>query len=234
MRFSYCCWLLVWWVSPVGLPAQHSLFNGVAFEHEVTPRYGYEIEVEHRQLLDRGDENRLLLLFAVNRKWGEHTDVAPGIRLTPRYDPEAPSELRLFTDVNVSRPLGESRLTLEGRLRVQYERRLSGPVLPEVAIRPRVGVVYRLLEFTSLVGEYEPRYRFDRRREWVRLRYTLGVSQQLSTRVTVESFYRLEGRINQSEPRTDPTIGVYVSYVLPDRRDRDWRYRRPFGRSLLW
>ncbi|CAH1000389.1 hypothetical protein LEM8419_01542 [Neolewinella maritima] len=213
---------------------QHSLFTGVSFEHEVTPRYGYEFEVEHRKTLGTGVDNRVLLLFAINRKVGDRVNVAPGVRLTPRYGPQDPTVLRLFTDINYKLSLGESPFSLEGRLRTQYERNINAEAGHEVAVRPRIGLVYKLLEFTEVVAEYELRYRFDRRNEVVRHRYTFGVGQKVSTRVSVEAFYRLERDANVPEPETSPTIGLYVSYVLPDRRDRDWEYRRPFGRRLLF
>ncbi|NJB85481.1 hypothetical protein GGR26_001226 [Lewinella marina] len=220
---------------PHWLPAQLNLFSGASFEHEVTPNWGYQFEVEHRQVVNTGDDNRVLLLGAINHRIVGRLDVTPGVRFTPRYDTDEPSTVRLFTDLNFSHPLGEGPFSLEARVRSQYERALadngSGP---EVAVRPRVGIAYQLLEHTGLVAEYEARYRFDTRDAWTQHRYTFGMEQQLSTRISVEAFFRLEREIDPPVPETEPTIGVFLVYVLPDRRDRDWRYRSPFGRSLLW
>ncbi|WP_116105125.1 hypothetical protein [Lewinella sp. IMCC34191] len=103
------------------LPAQLSLFAGSSFEHEVTERWGYEFQVEHRQLLTTGRENRLLLQVAANRLISPNLNITPGARLTPDYG-LGETVLRLFTDLNAAVPLGDTPLALEGRLRTQYER----------------------------------------------------------------------------------------------------------------
>ncbi|THH41367.1 DUF2490 domain-containing protein [Neolewinella litorea] len=228
-------WIVLFLLVPLApLEAQLNFFTGPSFEHEVTPQWGYQFEVEHRQVVNTGRDNRVLLLGAINRLLTDRLDVTPGIRVTPKYDVD-PTTVRLFADLNYAYPLGESPLVLEARLRSQYDRSLgSGPVNPEVALRPRVSLVYQMLETTYLIAEYEARYRFDTRDEWTRHRYTFGVEQRLSTRISIDAFFRLERDINQPAPDTEPTVGLYIVYVLPDERHRDWRYRSPFGRSLLW
>jgi hypothetical protein len=216
------------------LPGQQQLFTGASFEHEVTQRYGYVLEVEHRQIVNTGRENRVLLLGALNFLLSDWLSVTPGVRVTPDYG-EGPTEYRLFTDLNTAVGLGDGPFTLEGRIRSQYERLItSEPFTPEVAVRPRIGLSYELTDHTGFVIEYEARYRFDQRNEFARHRYTLGISQELSTRVSIEAFYRLERDTNVADAVTEPTIGLFLEYILPDARDRDWRYRRPFGRSVLW
>ena len=219
--------------SPV-LTGQLSLFTGSSFEHEVTPRWGYQFEIEHRQILNTGRENRVLILGVINRVITKGINVTPGVRLTPNYGP-GETTLRLFTDLNGALPLGDSRWALEGRLRSQYERIYTeaGPS-PEVAVRPRVGLAFSAHPNTTLVSEYETRYRFDTRDEIVEHRFTLAVEQKISTRIGLDFFVRLEREVNQAQPTTQPYVGVYLLYVLPDARHRDWRYRSPFGRSLLW
>ena len=216
------------------LAAQLSLFAGSSFEHEVTERWGYEFQVEHRQLLPTGRENRLLLQVAANRLITPHLNVTPGVRLTPDYG-LGETVLRLFTDLNAAVPLGDTPLALEGRLRTQYERVWTEDgAHPEVALRPRLGLVYAPGEHTDIVAEYEIRYRFDDRDEIVEHRHTLALQQAISTRIAVDFFVRLDREVNQPEPTTSPFVGIYLIYVLPDERRRDWRYRSPFGRSLLW
>ena len=216
------------------LNGQLSLFTGSSFEHEVTPRWGYQFEIEHRQLLNTGRENRVLILGVINRVITKGINVTPGVRLTPDYGP-GETTLRLFTDLNGALPLGRSRWALEGRLRSQYERIYTeAGSSPEVAVRPRVGVAFTAHANTTLVSEYETRYRFDTRDEIVEHRFTLAVEQKLSTRIGVDLFVRLEREVNQPQPTTQPYVGLYLLYVLPDERHRDWRYRSPFGRSLLW
>ncbi len=216
------------------VPAQLSLFTGPSFEHEVTEKWGYQFQIEHRQLLNTGRESRVLVLASINRLISPSLHVTPGVRLTPDYGP-GETTLRFFTDVNGRVALGGSPLELEGRLRSQYERGWTkdGPTA-EVAVRPRIGLVYSSGEHTDLVAEYETRYRFDTRDEIVQHRYTLALEQELSTRVGIDFFIRLEREVNQAQPVTLPYVGVYLLYVLPDERERDWRYRSPFGRSLLW
>lgn len=215
--------------------AQQSLFTGLAFEHEVTPRYGYQLEIEHRQLLNTGIENRLLLQTAINLLITERFSVTPALRFTPRYDDD-PGTIRLQADLNYDLPLGEGKFTLEGRFRSQYAREV-GPEADgqaRLAVRPRIGVAYQALEHTGLVVEYEARYRFDLRNDFSLHRVTLGLSQKISTRISAQLFYRLERAANVPDIRTEPTLGVYLAYLLPDARERDWQYRRPFGRSLLF
>ena len=213
---------------------QLNLFTGSSFEHEVTPHWGYQFEVEHRQILNTGRENRVLLLGVINRTITQGLNVTPGVRLTPNYGP-GETTLRLFTDFNGALPLGESRWALEGRLRSQYERVYTeAGSTPEVAVRPRVGLAFSAHENTTVVSEYETRYRFDTRDEIVEHRFTLAVEQKISTRIGVDVFVRLEREVNQPVPTTQPYVGIYLLYVLPDKRHRDWRYRSPFGRSLLW
>lgn len=211
---------------------QTELYTGVAFEHEVTPTWGYEFEVEHRREVSTGEQNRFLLTAAVNRLLVNRLSVTPGIRVTPHYDGR-PTTLRLFTDLNFSYPLWEGPFALEGRLRSQYETEFTETdSQAEIAVRPRLGVVYTFHRTTDLVAEVETRYRFDAVDAISQMRYTLGLSTDISTRVNVEMFIRREA---ERFPESTFTVGgILLNYVLPDRRHRDWKYRRPFGRSLLW
>ncbi|WP_157974245.1 DUF2490 domain-containing protein [Lewinella sp. IMCC34183] len=216
------------------LSGQLSLFSGTSFEHEVTPRWGYNFDVEYRQVLPTGQENRFLVLLAANRLVTRGLDVTGGLRLTPYYGTD-PTTLRLFTDLNYAYPIGESPWAVELRLRGQYEREFTrDDVRPEVAVRPRLGLAYRLFAHTGLVAEYEFRYRFDVRDEIVQHRYTLVLEQRISTRVNVDAFFRFEREPSGAGVAAHPYVGLYLLYVLPDRRDRDWRYRSPFGHSLLF
>ncbi|MCP9235119.1 DUF2490 domain-containing protein [Lewinella sp. JB7] len=231
--YKYLLIVFLYWAAPAR--AQLNLFTGASFERELNGDWAYEFEVEHRQVVGTGRENRALLLLAINRKLGDRMSLTPGIRVTPRYDPDVPTELRLFTDLNYDQPLGEGPFTLESRLRVQYERELAeGAAGHQAAVRPRLGLAYRVLKYTELVTEYEARYRFDRRNEFSRHRVTLGVSQRISTRVGAQAFVRLERDANVPAPNNEPTVGVYLTYLLPNARKHDIDYRRPFGRSLLW
>ena len=233
MQYVFAIFLLSLLLQAHSVAAQQDLYVGTSFEHEVTERFGYEFEIEHRQTLSTGVDNRVLLLFAINRNIGKRLNVAPGVRVTPKHGTERPTTLRLFSDLNYRLPIGD-RLTVEGRLRAQYERDINVSTSPEVALRPRLGLAYSVAEKTEFVAEYEARYRFDNRDEFVRNRYTFGMSQTVSTRVSVEAFYRFERALNVADPATTRTIGLYLSYVLPDRRNREWEYRRPFGRRLLF
>jgi hypothetical protein len=80
----------------------------------------------------------------------------------------------------------------------------------------------------------EGRFRLDSWDEWSRVRQTYGIGYTLSDRLTLDIFFRREKRINQASPRTDHIIGLYADYTLPDGRDREWKYRKPFGRRLIW
>ena len=225
------CYLVV---LPVLLSAQANLFTGASFEHEVTPRWGYEFEVEHRQQVKSGRDNRVLLLAAVNRLLSSGLDLTTGARLTPYYGVD-PTVLRLFSDLNYRYPLVTDRLALEARLRSQYERNFTeAGRRNEVAVRPRLGLAVRAAAHTEMVLEAELRYRFDVYDRIVQQRFTLGVEQLLSTRIRLDTFARMERDPGDSGSGTQPFFGVYLLYVLPDRRDRDWEYRSPFGRSLLW
>ncbi len=235
MPLARCLALVAIICLPVGVRAQLNLFTGVSFEHEVTKRWGYTFEVEHRQELRSGRENRVLLLAAINRQLGDRLNVTPGIRHTPRYGPDGPGEVRFFTDVNYSLPLGDGPFALEGRLRLQHELEWTpdGTVAGS-AVRPRVGVAYAANDFLELVAEYEARFRSDLPRSLSRHRWTVGLQQQITSGLSVELFYRIERRTQTAKPDNEPTVGVYLGYVLPDVRDREWKYRRPFGRLLNW
>ncbi len=214
------------------VPGQLQLFSGAAFEHEVSPTWGYELEVEHRQVVNTGSSNRVLVTAAVNRLLANGLSVTPGFRTTPYYG-NGPTEIRLFTDINYDYPLGDGPFSLEARLRSQYEFELTeNQSLPQIAVRPRLGVVFSAHSTTDLIAEVETRYRFDAIDAITQYRYTFGVSVALSTRLSIESFLRLEQERLPKERVM--TTGILLNYVLPDRRHRDWRYRRPFGRSLLW
>ncbi|MBB4077863.1 hypothetical protein GGR28_000464 [Lewinella aquimaris] len=217
------------------LTAQLQLFSGFSFERELDTKWAYELEVEHRQTINTGRDNRVLLLLAVNRKISDVLSITPGLRLTPRYDPDVKTELRTFADLNYALPLGKGPFTLEGRLRLQHERDIhENATRHRAAIRPRAGLAYEVLPFTELVAEYEARFRLDRNGQFSRHRYTLGVSQKVSTRISIVSFIRLERKVNVTDPSSQPTMAIYLNYLLPNARDREREYRRPFGRSLLW
>ena len=215
--------------------SQLNLFSGLSFEHEVTERWGYSLELDHRQQLNTGRENRVLGLVAVNRQFAERLSVTPGIRFTPRYGADRPGELRIFTDLNYWLPLGQSSFSVEGRLRLQHERTISGGIASAAyAARPRVGFVYSPNQFLDLVSEYEARFRPDLPHPLSRHRWTVGLEQQLTSGLSVEIFYRLEWRTRVDPLTSDPTLGLYLNYQLPQVRDQAWKYRHPFGRRLSW
>ena len=218
---------------PSLLTAQPLGWAGLAFEHEVTPTWGYFIETEYRRALDSPADGRFLLLLAGNKKFADRTNVAFGARLEPGNNGD-PATVRVFTDLNYKYELGEGPFTLEARLRYQQDRPPGQDgSLRSVALRPRLGIATTLNDQWTLVTEYELRYRFDSRDEVSRHRYTGGLAYKVSDRVTLEGFFRVENRVN-ADQRTDHIIGLYLDYVLPDRRERDWKYRRPFGRRVIW
>lgn len=218
---------------PFCLAAQPLSWTGLAFEHEVNPGWGYVIETEYRRAIASEGNARFLFLLAGNRKFAKNASITFGGRLEPANNGD-PAALRGFTDLNYKYPLGESPFTLEGRLRYQQDRSLGEDGSSRrVAIRPRLGLATALSEKWEVVAEYEIRYRFDSRDEVSRHRYTGGLAYKISDRVTAEAFYRIENRVNAGQ-RTDHIIGLYLDYTLPDRRERDWKYRRPFGRRVTW
>jgi hypothetical protein len=220
---------------PNRLPAQLTLFSGVSFQHEVTATYGYGLEVQNRQYIATGNNNRTLIQGTLNFALTEGLDIAPSLRVTPSYSSQDPTVVRLQLDLNYSYDFGDSPFALEARLRNQYEREITDDADGhKYAVRPRIGLAYSVFEHTEVVIEYEARYRFDSRNEFARHRYTLGFSQDISTRVSVSGFYRIEQRTNVGPVDPDPFIGLYLNYTLPNARKVDWRYRRPFGRSLRW
>lgn len=219
---------------PVLLFAQTESRSGLSFEREVSSRSAIAFEVEHRALLEAFTNGRYLFLLASNRKISNGLSIAPAIRFETS-DGGGPVELRLQADLNYKYPIGESKFTLTGRLRWQQEYELAKDAPgPEVAWRPRFGIETELAKKWTTFLEYEPRFRLDaQRREWSRLRYTLGVEHDLSERISFEVFYRIEDRIIRETFRREPQIGFYVSYQLPTKGKHDWEDRRPFGRDIL-
>lgn len=221
-------------VIPFILTAQTQAWTGLSFEHEVTKKWGYFVDVEHRRSLTNDPEGRFLLLGAGSFQLSEGFSVAPGLRLEPANNGEN-ATLRVFTDANYKYPLGESPFILEGRLRYQRERKavVSG-IDRRVAIRPRIGLVTKIRNRFAIVTEFEGRFRFDTRNEWSRVRYTAGLAYEATESISIELFGRAEDRINQASVRRDLIIGLYAEYTLPDGRKRDWEYRHPFGRRITW
>lgn len=216
------------------LYAQSESWNGLSFEHEVSPDWGYAFELEYRTPFSAATSGSYLFLLAGNRKLAKNLSLTAGSRYELGRKGE-PSTLRVFSDLNFKLPLGQGPFTLESRLRYQQDRPPGEDgSLRRVAVRPRLGLALELTEKVSAVAEYEGRFRFDQRNEWSRLRWTTGLAYTASDRVAVEVFYRQEQRINVASERTDKIIGLYLDYTLPDRRKRDWDYRHPFGRQVTW
>lgn len=219
---------------PFALFSQTESWNGVSFEHEVSKKWAYVLETEHRRSLSEAPEGTFLFLLAGNRQLTANANITFG----SRFEPAAHGDLntfRLFTDLNTKLPLPGTIFTLESRLRYQQDRPLGEDgSLRRVAIRPRLGLSAELTERLGVVGEFEGRFRFDQRNEWSRVRYTIGMEINASERLNLEIFWRMEDRINQTTPRTTTIFGLYADYTLPDDRERKWKYRHPFGRSLTW
>lgn len=226
--------LLSFFLFSCHLAAQTESWTGLSFEHEVSKNWAYIVETEHRRSLTASPDGTFLFLVAGNRPLANNLSITGGFRFEPAANGEA-GTFRMFSDLNYKYPLGESPFTLEGRLRYQQDRPVgeSGS-LRRVAVRPRIGLVTRLSESFSLIGEFEGRFRFDRRDEWSRVRYTAGLEYKASDRLNLELFWRQEDRINQASPRSTMILGLYADYTLPDDRSRKWKYRHPFGRSLTW
>lgn len=228
--------LLVAILSVATLAAQLEAWQGVSFEHEVNPRYGYVLEVEYRSTFKDYGRGEYLFLGGLNRKLGREFNLTVASRFQ-NGGPEDPAEIRLLADLNFSRKLGETPLTLKARFRSQRDWPLNANTeFPTTDIRPRAGLDCRLNDRLTAFLEYEGRYQLDqRRREWTRVRYTGGLEFELTDQLNLELFYREEDRINNGEGsnRTDKIVGLFLGYTLPDDRERDWKYRQPFGRDLF-
>lgn len=226
--------LLLSFLLPLSLYGQTESWLGASFEHEVSKKWGYVFEVEHRSPLEQASRGSYLFLVAGNRSLTKNMSLTAG----SRYElgrKGASSTLRFFSDLNYKFPLGASPFTLESRLRYQQDRPPGEDgSLRRVALRPRLGLAVDFTKRISAVAEYEGRFRFDQRNEWSRVRWTTGIAYEASDRFTLEAFFRQEKRINGGSDRTDTIIGLYLDYTLPDRRDRDWKYRHPFGRKVTW
>jgi hypothetical protein len=220
---------------PILLFAQLESWNGVSFEHEVGPKWGYVIEAEYRWPFDGFTDGSALFLLAGNRALAKNLSITFGSRFEPGRSGGL-GTIRLFSDLNYKLPLGETPFTLESRLRYQQDRPPGADgSLRRVSIRPRLGVAADISNTLSAVAELEGRYRFDSRNEWARRRYTFGLEYTLTERLKMELFYRQELRINSSVLQVpDRIVGLYLDYTLPDDRNRDWKYRHPFGRSVTW
>ena len=214
------------------LICQTEIWNGLSFEHEVTETYGYDIVLEYRRAADDFRDGQYVITGATNYALGKGFDIAPAARLYVNRGDF--NEFRLMTDLNYSREL-VGPFTFESRLRVQHDRPLGADgTLRQTALRPRGTLIAKVLDNVSLFTEYEARYRFDTRNEWSRNRYTSGVEWRLSSRVAVDAYFRIEDDINEGPRERTHIFGIYALYVLPDPREREWDYRRPFGRSFLW
>ncbi len=219
---------------PFLLTAQAESWTGASFEHEVTPDWGYALDLEYRTAFTAPSDGSYLFLLAGNRRIGKKMSITGGTRYELGRKGAA-STWRVFSDFNGKLPIGNSPFTLESRLRYQQDRPPGERgSLRRVSLRPRLGLATDLGKRLSGVIEYEGRYRFDQKNEWSRLRWTTGLSYELSDRIKLEAFYRQERRINAMTPRTDKIVGLFLEYTLPDQRKRNWDYRRPFGRQVTW
>ena len=221
-------------LSPCLSFAQTESWTGASFDHEVTRRWGYAVDVEHRRSLVAAPEETFLMLLAGNISPIKNGSLTFGTRFEPPAHGD-PGTLRVFTDLNYKVPLGESPFTLESRLRYQQDRPPGeNGNLRRVALRPRLGVAAELNGRLTLISEFEGRFRFDNRNEWSRVRYTAGLEFVATDRIKLDLFWRLEDRINQANPRSTTIFGLYAEYTLPNANDRDWKYRAPFGRKVTW
>ncbi len=221
-------------LSPFLLLAQTESWTGLSFEHEVSDRWAYVVETEQRRSLSAAPEETFLFLVAGNRALAKNLSLTFGTRFEPAAH-DASGTIRVFSDLNYKFPLGDSPFTLESRLRYQQDRPPGEDgSLRRVSVRPRIGLATELSDRFVMVGEFEGRFRFDRRDEWSRVRYTVGLEYNLSERINLEVFWRQEDRINQLTPSSTTIFGLYADYTLPDSRKRKWKYRHPFGRSVTW
>jgi hypothetical protein len=216
------------------LTAQTESWNGVSFEHEVSEKWAYVIEMEHRRSLTASPDGTFLFLLAGNRPLAKNLSITSGTRFEPSANGDA-GTFRVFSDLNYKYPLGNSPFTLESRLRYQQDRPLGEDgSLRRVSLRPRIGLAAELTKKIGIVGEFEGRFRFDQRDEWSRVRYTVGLEYKATDRLSLEIFWRQEDRVNQASARSTTIFGLYADYTLPDDRPRKWKYRHPFGRSVTW
>lgn len=223
--------VILLWAGP--LVAQLSQWTGATFEHEVTPVYGYALRAEYRAPYEFYGQGTALLTAALNRKLTQQLALVPGVRWTPAQRGEF-GELRFFVDLDVEFPWSLGPVSFEGRLRYQQDRPVGEDgSLRQVAIRPRLATVIELSERLNVALEYEYRYRFDALNRGERDRYTGGLVYTFSERTAVELYYRYEDRLLPGEGNRR-IVGLYLDYVMPDKRERDWKYRRPFGRRLNW
>jgi hypothetical protein len=229
MRFTFLLLLLF----PLLVHTQTESWTGVSLDKEVSSRWAYAVDIEHRRSLSAAPEEIYLFLLAGNVQAFQNASLTFGSRFEPAAHGD-PGTLRVFTDLNYKYPLGNGPFTLESRFRYQQDRPPGeNGNLRRVAFRPRLGVSTQINDRFTLIAEFEGRFRFDRRNEWSRARYTAGLEYSATDRLKLELFWRQEDRVN-SAPRSDTIFGLYADYKLPNKLGSEARKRQPLGRKLTW
>ncbi|NJC24718.1 DUF2490 domain-containing protein [Neolewinella antarctica] len=217
---------------PLHLFSQSEIWHGVDFEHEVTENWGYDLAAEYRRNANQAAEGTYYLMVGGNYQVWEAIDVT----VAGRYEIErgGGQEFRLFTDLNYARDLpGPFKFSTRTRFQKDFPIGADGSG-QQVAVRQRLGLSANLTESFKVVVDYESRYRFDRRNEWSRNRYTAGLDWAVTAQFALQAFFRIDSDINEGPRKETYTYGLYADFVLPDGRLRKWKYRRPFGRRLRW
>lgn len=91
--------ILLFLLSPALVRAQTEAWTGASFDHEVNPRWGYAVDVEHRRSLSANPEETFLFLLAGNLRLAKNASLTFGSRFEPAAHGDA-GTLRVFTDLN--------------------------------------------------------------------------------------------------------------------------------------
>ncbi|WP_173021592.1 DUF2490 domain-containing protein [Lewinella sp. W8] len=209
--------------------AQTALWSGLAVEKEVNSRWAYQGEIEWRSNLETGAIPTYLFNLSTSWEAIPGGNISPGIRYEVDDDGGG-AEIRLLTDLNYSRPFGQSRFGYENRIRVQRDILLDGGD-PQTAFRIRPGAYFSPAGNWKITLESELRYRFDL--GYVnRMRYTVALDHDFSEALALDLFFRIEDRyVENALTRSQNIIGIYLAYHLPNGKEQDFPPRRPFGRQ---
>lgn len=146
------------------------------------------------------------------------------IRANYRYSarPNSFNRNRLSLDFNYAWNKKKFPLSLKYRFRFQDTKtNISGN--KGTYIRNKFGVDYNLTKIVDPFTAFELFYRFNKKNEFRKYRFTLGLDWKLNKRMNIASYYRLQRDIGVKKPGLSNIFAILYSYKI--------KYKKLVGKS---
>lgn len=195
------------------------LWTGTTVRLKLPKNFTLEAEQQTRFREQTYDYHSTYLEATMAYKFNDHLAVKGGYRYTfieenNRYIfIEGNSRQRFNGDINYNIGSGKTKVSLNFRTRYQKTIKMASDKELDY-VRQNIELEYNLTKKARPYFSVEPFYRLNKINEIRAIRYTMGLTSEITKQLSVNPFYRFEKEINVEESEKMYIIGLMLSYKI--------------------